>query len=64
MDAHIPSQSTLVVLLGAGEWPNWPELNQELSERGLESGSAFARSAKEVKAYFLDEKGLRRARQR
>ena len=59
MDAHIPSQSTLVVLLGAGEWLKWPELNQELSERGRESGSAFARSARDVKAYFLNEKGFK-----
>jgi hypothetical protein len=59
MDAPIPSQSTLLVLLGASEWPKWPDLNQELSERDLGSGKAFAQSAEKVKAYFLDEKSFK-----
>jgi hypothetical protein len=56
MDALVPPQSTLVVVLGAGEWPKFPDLDQELSERDLGSGSAFAGSAEKLKAYFLDEK--------
>jgi len=59
MDDQNPSpQSTLVVLLGASEWPNWPDLNRELSEGDLGNANAFAGSADGVEKYFLDQMGF------
>jgi hypothetical protein len=55
--ASLP-QSTLVVLLGASNWPKWTALNQELSESDQGSAETFAGSAERVKAYFLDGKGF------
>lgn len=51
-------QSTLIILLGASRWPNWTDLNQELSDRSTGSAETFAGSAKGVEEYFLDEQGF------
>lgn len=59
MNDQAPSpQSTLVVLLGASEWPSWPDLNQELSEKELGNANTFKASAKGVKDYFLAQEGF------
>jgi len=42
-------QQTLIILLGASEWPSCPS---------LEPSKAFKNSANEVKAYFLDHFAL------
>ena len=48
MEAQAPSrQTTLLILLGASEWPLFPEFT---------SSGAFANAARELKAYFLDPK--------
>ncbi len=48
MEAQAPSrQTTLLILLGASEWPLFPEFT---------SSEAFANAARELKAYFLDPK--------
>ena len=39
-------ETTLIVLLGASEWPRWPD---------LDASKAFSRSAKGVKQYFLED---------
>jgi outer membrane protein assembly factor BamB len=39
------AQTTLVILLGASQWPRWPDLH---------ASEAFARSARGIKTYFLD----------
>src|SRR5947209_837576 len=48
MEARVPSpQTTLLILLGASEWPLFPE---------FQSSEAFAHAARGLKAYFLDPK--------
>jgi uncharacterized caspase-like protein len=48
MVAEVPSpQTTLVILLGASEWPLFP---------GFQDSEAFSNTARELKAYFLDPK--------
>src|SRR5260370_3382495 len=42
-------QTTLVVLLGASEWPHFPD---------LQSSKAFANSASQLKAYLLNPRQL------
>ncbi|MEM8718698.1 MAG: caspase family protein [Cyanobacteria bacterium P01_G01_bin.39] len=59
MNDQAPStQSTLVVLLGASEWPSWPDLNQELSQKELGNANTFKASATGVKDYFLAQEGF------
>lgn len=59
MDDKLPSQpSTLVVLLGASNWPLWLSLDQDLKDRNEGSSTTFAESAKGIKTYFLDPKGF------
>src|SRR6266852_7878683 len=43
VDVLTTPETTLVILLGAREWPHWPDLDSE----------AFANSAKEIASYFL-----------
>src|SRR5712691_11888969 len=51
MNRRIPSpETTLVVLLGASEWPHSSE---------FQSSEAFVNSAKEYKKYLLDSRGFR-----
>src|SRR5512135_1195363 len=46
MEAHDPSpQTTLLILLEASEWPQFPE---------FQSSKAFANAARRLKAYFLN----------
>jgi tetratricopeptide (TPR) repeat protein len=48
MESYFPSQqTTLLILLGASEWPLYPEFH---------SSKAFANASREFKAYFLDPK--------
>ncbi len=48
MDVQAPSaQTTLLILLGASEWPLFPEFN---------SSKAFANASRELRDYFLDPK--------
>lgn len=49
MTPSVTPETTLVILLGAHEYPGWPDLN---------SGS-FKRSADEIKGYFTDTHGFR-----
>ncbi len=46
-----PALTTLVVIIGASEWPDYKELN------GGDPGT-FARSARDFKEYFLNQFGL------
>jgi hypothetical protein len=51
MEARVPSpDTTLLILLGASEWPSFPE---------FQGSEAFANAARELKAYFLDPKRFR-----
>src|SRR5438128_1421315 len=50
MNAEVPSpHTTLVILLGASEWPNFPDLNNDKPE-------AFVNSARDLEEYFLNPK--------
>ncbi len=51
MEAQAPSpQTTLLILLGASEWPFSPE---------FQSSQAFANAARGLKAYFLSPHHVR-----
>jgi hypothetical protein len=51
-------RSTLVVLLGASEWPKWPDLTQDLLERDEGRAETFSASAAALREFFLGADGF------